>query len=197
MTAAELFPRTEPTTYFIQGVHGGPVKIGRSLAIAARLRDLQTGSPVPLQVVGTSLSAEREMHRRFADERLYGEFFRPSRRMLEFAALVVGPYVEDIEAPPSPVTGPTVPRRPRPRPMAQPRVDGDEHHLLTVTGGVDTSPLLCLEVAAKRLNVSEKTVRRLINRGALRAVRVGGQFRVADDELAAFIVRQSTGEGTP
>jgi len=40
---------------------------------------------------------------------------------------------------------------------------------------------------ARRLDVSEKTVRRLIRRGELRAYRIGRQFRVSEQDLRNFL----------
>jgi excisionase family DNA binding protein len=47
---------------------------------------------------------------------------------------------------------------------------------------------------AERWQVSERTVRRQIERGKLRAIRVGGQLRVADDVLQRFEERNATGD---
>jgi len=44
--------------------------------------------------------------------------------------------------------------------------------------------------AAGILGVSEKTVERLIDRGALRAFKVGWQWRMMLNDLNAYIVRQ-------
>jgi len=43
---------------------------------------------------------------------------------------------------------------------------------------------------AERLRVSTKTVRRWIERGELRAHRLGRQLRVSDQDLSAFLHRQ-------
>jgi len=40
---------------------------------------------------------------------------------------------------------------------------------------------------AQRLDVSEKSVRRFIERGLLRAYKVGGQIRIAEEDLMAFL----------
>jgi excisionase family DNA binding protein len=44
-----------------------------------------------------------------------------------------------------------------------------------------------IAMVAETLNVSSKTVRRLIESGALRAHRVGRQWRIAEDNLHAFL----------
>jgi excisionase family DNA binding protein len=46
---------------------------------------------------------------------------------------------------------------------------------------------------AERWRVSERTVRRLIDGGKLRALRIGNQLRVADDVVRRFEARNATG----
>ena len=41
----------------------------------------------------------------------------------------------------------------------------------------------------RRLDVHAKTVKRLIKSGELRAHLVGGQYRVSDEDFAAFVAR--------
>ena len=41
---------------------------------------------------------------------------------------------------------------------------------------------------ARQLEVSEKSVRRFIERGLLRAYKIGGQIRIAEDDLRSFIL---------
>lgn len=48
-------------------------------------------------------------------------------------------------------------------------------------------PLLSPQRTADRLNVSLKTVRRLIASGSLPAYRIGRQFRISEEALAHFI----------
>lgn len=49
------------------------------------------------------------------------------------------------------------------------------------------APLIRLEEAARRLGVSMTTVRRLIDAGELKAVRVGRVYRMDPRDLDAFI----------
>lgn len=51
-------------------------------------------------------------------------------------------------------------------------------------------PLLTLSEVADRLNVSVATVRRLVARGDLAAVRVGFVIRVPEADLLAFLVER-------
>lgn len=48
-------------------------------------------------------------------------------------------------------------------------------------------PLLTVREAAARLRVSEKTVRRLVAAAELPALKVGGQIRVDEGELEAWL----------
>jgi excisionase family DNA binding protein len=50
-----------------------------------------------------------------------------------------------------------------------------------------TEPLYTVSEAAKILNVSEKTVRRLINSESLRSIRIGGLRRIAPADLEDLI----------
>lgn len=67
--------------YFIRGKEGGPVKIGVANDPKKRLADLQRTCPVELEIIGSrpgDTFAERELHDRFADFRVHGEWFEPS-----------------------------------------------------------------------------------------------------------------------
>ena len=67
--------------YFIQAENGGPIKIGRAQSIHYRIRELQTGNPYKLVcrafVEGGTL-LERQLHWKFKEQRLQGEWFDPS-----------------------------------------------------------------------------------------------------------------------
>lgn len=75
------------SVYFIQPVGGGPVKIGVSNCPVARLTALQTGCPVPLEIVKTIPAirnkTERDIHKAFAEYRVRGEWFSPIVLSLE------------------------------------------------------------------------------------------------------------------
>ena len=51
----------------------------------------------------------------------------------------------------------------------------------------DHGQLLDVPAVARRLHVSDKTVRRLIARGELHAHRIGRQLRISEEELRRFI----------
>jgi excisionase family DNA binding protein len=47
--------------------------------------------------------------------------------------------------------------------------------------------LLTVRVVAARLEVSEKTVRRLIQSGQLPALRIGHSLRISEDDLRSYL----------
>jgi excisionase family DNA binding protein len=51
--------------------------------------------------------------------------------------------------------------------------------------------MLTLRETAERLNVSEKTIRRLVGNGELVAARVGSQLRIDADQLEAWLEERS------
>lgn len=70
--------------YFIQDGHGR-LKIGYSNDPAERLRSLQTAHGAELTLLGSipgTIATERELHKRFADLRLTGEWFRAGDDLL-------------------------------------------------------------------------------------------------------------------
>jgi hypothetical protein len=79
--------RAASFVYFIGPTHGkGPVKIGYAKHPARRLKDLQVGSPVPLCIYALAEGgnqAEQSFHKIYASERLHGEWFRCTPRLLE------------------------------------------------------------------------------------------------------------------
>jgi hypothetical protein len=65
----------------------GFIKIGTAQCAASRLSNLQTASPRELRLFATvpgGRDVEAEMHERFAAERVRGEWFEPSERLLAF-----------------------------------------------------------------------------------------------------------------
>jgi excisionase family DNA binding protein len=53
-------------------------------------------------------------------------------------------------------------------------------------------PLLRVRDAAAKANVSERTIRRLIRKGELPALKVGGQVRLDADELERWLYGESS-----
>lgn len=73
-------PQIQAGIYFVTSDHA-LVKIGYATDVAARVRTLQTSVPHPLHillVVAGTLADERTVHRRFAADRLRGEWFNLS-----------------------------------------------------------------------------------------------------------------------
>ncbi len=54
--------------------------------------------------------------------------------------------------------------------------------------------LLTIPGVAERLQVSEKTVRRLLTRGEMPGYKIGGQYRISPAELDAWIRDQALNE---
>ncbi len=53
--------------------------------------------------------------------------------------------------------------------------------------------LLTIPEVARILRVSQMTIRRQINVGAIKAIRVGGSIRIQRDEISAYLDRLSNG----
>ena len=77
--------------YFIQaGGRRGPIKIGHSISVKARLDSLQCGNPQPLRVLcardfeGHERALESWWHRVFAEDRIRGEWFRCTDKLRLF-----------------------------------------------------------------------------------------------------------------
>jgi hypothetical protein len=81
--------------YFIQQGKSGPIKIGESDRVSARLSALQTSNPVPLRCLGIltrASSTEKSLHTRFQQEHLSGEWFSPSKRLLKYIEMSTSPF---------------------------------------------------------------------------------------------------------
>lgn len=80
-------PRVDQHVYFIQRGHDGPIKIGRSVDVLARLRSLQTGCAEELRILGVTIlggaALESRLHRVFAADRMSGEWFKPSELLYD------------------------------------------------------------------------------------------------------------------
>lgn len=89
--AATVVTRSGATSvvYFVQGEHGGPIKVGytSSASIDRRLAQMQTGSPARLRAVLTiegDTRAEAWLHRLFAADWIHGEWYQPSGRLVDW-----------------------------------------------------------------------------------------------------------------
>lgn len=74
-------------TYFVQGPPFSPVKIGRATDVAQRVSSLQTATPHELRILRIlEGDREAEMHERFSDDRIRGEWFRWSPAIESFVS---------------------------------------------------------------------------------------------------------------
>jgi hypothetical protein len=72
--------------YFIQGVCGGAIKIGRSKDPEMRLKTLQTGYPDTLHIlllIPGSAKIELQIHEELEQYRLNGEWFKPEKPVMD------------------------------------------------------------------------------------------------------------------
>lgn len=80
-------------TYFIQR-QDGPVKIGAAVDVFQRMAALQTASPEPLRLIGVIILGgyrmERYLHGLLADDRIGGEWYAPTQRVLDAAYCLGG-----------------------------------------------------------------------------------------------------------
>lgn len=77
--------------YFIQGVDGGPVKIGTSGDPARRLRQVMDWVPFDLRILATApggFLTEAYLHHKFHADRLRREWFAPSDDLMSFVGAV-------------------------------------------------------------------------------------------------------------
>lgn len=85
-------------TYFIQCVSGGPIKIGRTEDLETRLAGLQVSNHEELVVlcsVKSHKDLEPELHALLDKYRVRGEWFEPSKDVLEVMSLIkTGDHVE-------------------------------------------------------------------------------------------------------
>jgi hypothetical protein len=73
--------------YFIQQGEDGPIKVGYSTSPKERLKALQTASPYALhlfKVVEGNEEMEKQIHSRFAEVQLQGEWFQPTESLLAY-----------------------------------------------------------------------------------------------------------------
>jgi hypothetical protein len=78
--------RVNMYTYFVQSSSGGNIKIGRTTRDPRwRIRQLQTGSQERLRLIGLlEGDRERELHDRFSDYLVHGEWFKPCCLLRDF-----------------------------------------------------------------------------------------------------------------
>lgn len=86
--------------YFIQSGDSGPIKIGYTNGDAeSRLRGLQTGNPEKLNLIMTmpgSINMEKKLHADFEKDRLNGEWFQASGKLIEFITKQCRYYTKNL-----------------------------------------------------------------------------------------------------
>lgn len=73
--------------YFVQDSHSGAIKIGKADRPEQRIKELQTGTPYPLTMLGVvpaDRNTEADLQKRFTDARIRGEWFLPEPDLLAF-----------------------------------------------------------------------------------------------------------------
>lgn len=97
----EAFPpsATPVSLYAIQAGEDGPVKIGIASKPWERIATLQTASPVRLRGLAAwrgSMDEERAIHKLFAEDRLEGEWFKPSADLIALVEWLGAPTCEFV-----------------------------------------------------------------------------------------------------
>lgn len=78
---------SDPFVYFIRSGTNGPIKIGRTKNAKERRHALQLATHSPLTLLATMRApfwAEGYLHQFYSDERIRGEWYRPSPRLVAF-----------------------------------------------------------------------------------------------------------------
>jgi hypothetical protein len=73
--------------YFVQAGADGPIKIGFSRALSARIKKMRADCPYELTLlahIDGGQDVEQDLHERFAHLRLRGEWFSPGPDLLEY-----------------------------------------------------------------------------------------------------------------
>jgi hypothetical protein len=94
----DAIDRPMSQVYFIQIGQSGPIKIGISSNVGQRFTDLSVACPWDLRLLCTKYGTEkdeRRLHQRFAADRMRGEWFRPSARLLAFIGEILKKPAED------------------------------------------------------------------------------------------------------
>jgi hypothetical protein len=86
--------------YFIQHSEGNPIKVGKSRRPFQRLRQLEYTHGVELHIIHLEAGGrhrEKQLHWRFRDFRVAGEWFHPADDILQYItdALIVKPSLTD------------------------------------------------------------------------------------------------------
>jgi len=145
--------------YFSRAADGqGPIKIGYAKDPAKRLAAIQRMSPVRLCILATiegERQDEADLHTRFSGLRLWGEWFKPSKLLLEF----VGLQIARLEKPTiEPLTAVPPKKSETDKPTSKPIIIQNERHYT-------------LDELADVIRVSVRTLRRWISNGRISPVK--------------------------
>lgn len=85
----------------IPGTEHRPIKIGFSLSIEERCNNLAVGSPFPLTVIAfwetsRGMWEEQELHKMLEADRMQGEWFKPTPRLLAVLVERTNKYRSDL-----------------------------------------------------------------------------------------------------
>jgi hypothetical protein len=80
--------RRDRLVYFAQAKDGGPIKIGQSCHPRIRVYGIRAKTKVKLELLGIMTDGtgnlEGELHTKFSRERIQGEWFTPSKRLVDY-----------------------------------------------------------------------------------------------------------------
>jgi hypothetical protein len=89
-----------PHAYFVYFIYcAGRVKIGRAADVGKRLSHIATGSPfqpVLILKISGSISAEKELHARFAEDRTHREWFKLSDHLRRYLSRRLSPDEKEV-----------------------------------------------------------------------------------------------------
>lgn len=80
--------------YFIRAVESGKIKIGESDNPVARIKQLKTGSPEKLEILGVISGGryrEKDLHKKFKQYQVRGEWFKSNPELTKF----IREYIKD------------------------------------------------------------------------------------------------------
>lgn len=173
--------------YFIQPVSGGLIKIGYAINPQKRLAEIQRMSPATLRILATiegDRKREAELHRQYASLRIYGEWFRAEKRLLEF----IGPIPESgtLRRARKLAAG----KRRKVAPPAQPPKPLTHQEIAEATA----LQYYKSSQAAQMIGVSIHTLRQWIKNGKIKAIRPGGDqspYRISLKAIEAAKVKNA------
>jgi hypothetical protein len=143
--------------YFVQRGADGPIKIGYAVKVGRRIDQLQTACAEPLRLLATLPALpmmERELHEKFSDLAIGGEWFRPAPPIFQFLAKRIANASIRSERPQEQLRLVTPPSPPKPPPVRH-EMSGEE--LAKAAAGARRAlRQRCAEEEAKRLGINER-----------------------------------------